>query len=284
MKTKRLIIIALTIFAVNSVFAQRYKSKPINSGYVFINGQYISPPYHVEQKETGYIYINNVLANIRLRRIDTVPNPYRQDYLPEIPKSINKNTTYLQLISIIDSASNRSFLRSVAYYYHTHYKEKKANKKIKEFYESLPNMKTVKGGNGMIYIETYAEQEGHYVLVASDFIPHMYERYGIHSHYKTPTEKELRQRTEKEVKKIYKLLSKDFAIFFKCGEKQFNNYRAMPGKIFYDKAKRFYSGNMSYKENINLLYQMVRPGNPQSLDDILNNEHLKKRIMQFPGK
>ena len=51
MKTKALLIITLWFFVANSVFAQRYKSGPINSGYVFVDGKFIEPPYVIKIKK-----------------------------------------------------------------------------------------------------------------------------------------------------------------------------------------------------------------------------------------
>jgi ribosomal 50S subunit-recycling heat shock protein len=92
----------------NVAFAQ------INSGYVFINGKYIEPPYTIEQKQTGYIYINNELAQITITHLDTIKNPYKQDKLPEMPKEININTTFKELSNIYDKDTKRRLMTAVS--------------------------------------------------------------------------------------------------------------------------------------------------------------------------
>jgi len=62
MKTKKyILILVLSIFVFTTSFAQKQKTKPINSGFVFIDGKYIEPPYVVKYK-WAEVYINNKMV------------------------------------------------------------------------------------------------------------------------------------------------------------------------------------------------------------------------------
>ena len=58
---KNIILIILSIFVFTTSFAQKQKTKPINSGFVFIDGKYIETPYVVKRKGDK-VYINNEIV------------------------------------------------------------------------------------------------------------------------------------------------------------------------------------------------------------------------------
>ena len=59
MKTQKyILLLVLSIFVFTTSFAQKQKTKPINSGFVFIDGKYIEPPYVIKRKENT-VQINN---------------------------------------------------------------------------------------------------------------------------------------------------------------------------------------------------------------------------------
>ena len=94
----------LLFFVCNFVFAQKEEKirpgKPINSGFVFIDGKYIEPPYKFKQKGACRIYLNGHYIHNCLTLVDTVANPYKVDKLPEIPKSIDSMTSFNELFHI----------------------------------------------------------------------------------------------------------------------------------------------------------------------------------------
>jgi ribosomal 50S subunit-recycling heat shock protein len=256
----------------NVAFAQ------INSGYVFINGKYIEPPYTIKQKQTGYIYINNELAQITITRLDTIANPYKQDKLPEMPKELTKYTTYTESGKLKAKETNKRYIDAAACYFDTHFPEEKAILKIKEFYKSLPNMKTVEGSGGSLTIETYTDTQKYYVV--TNFEHDIYEKYGIHSHYKLPSDKELRQKASEKMAQISDYLNKNNAMFFRVGKNIINFYFPYSEIGFYDKLKRYYSNDMTDDEKKSFADEL----NVKTLDSLLNNPKIHSIFKKLDEK
>ncbi len=277
---KKLSILFIFIMVVAHTFAQDNEKiklgTPINSGFVFIDGKYIEPPYTIEQKQTGYIYINNELAQITITPSDTIENPYKQDKLPEMPEELNKNSTYFELGKLMDQKTNKRYMTEVGYYYHTHYPEKKAIIKIKEFYKSLPNMKSVEGSGGSLTIETYTDNQKYYVV--TNFEHDIYEKYGIHSHYKPPTDKELRQKASERMAQISDGLNKNKALFFHI--EKYCYYYPFSERGFYNALKRYYSNEMTDSEKENFAHELK----VKTLDSLLNNPKIHSIFKKLDEK
>ena len=184
--TKYILLLVLSIFIFTNTNAQK---KKINSGFVFIDGKYIEPPYTVKQKEPGKIYINGIYVLNKIRGLDTVLNPYEIKELPLIPKSITKNTSFKELTEL--RHGKFSYLSAVSYYYYTHLPGKEADKKMYEYLIAIPCIKSINKGT----FEFYNGDKKH-MSIGPFMIKGFYERFGIHSKRKLPTKKEIRKREE----------------------------------------------------------------------------------------
>ena len=182
--------------------------RKINSGFVFIDGKYIEPPYVVEQKELGKIYINGIFAENRLRLLDTVLNPYKIDTLPPILPQINKNTTSKDLYENMHY-KNMLYVRAVSCYYNTHYPPKIAREKIIEYYNKLPCIKSFDG-----YTLEFYNGKKQPICIDDVFHVNLYKNFGIHSHRKLPKKHQIYKREQKRVYGLKWALDKNYMLIF----------------------------------------------------------------------
>jgi hypothetical protein len=213
--TKYILLLVLSFILVINSNAQKNKSKPINSGFVFIDGKYIEPPYKVKQKEPGKIYINGIYVLNRIRDLDTILNPYKIDELPLIPKNITKNTSFKELTEL--SYGKSSYLSAVSNYYYTHYPGKEANKKLYEYLMTIPCIKSIEKGTFQFY-----NGDKKHISMGPFMIKGFYERFGINSKRKLPAKKEISKREESTVSVINKRLNKNKMFCFNT--KPIRNY------------------------------------------------------------
>jgi hypothetical protein len=59
MKYSKYILFLFSLFMIAQASAQSRKAGPINSGFVFIDGKYIEPPYTVKRKGMT-VYLNDI--------------------------------------------------------------------------------------------------------------------------------------------------------------------------------------------------------------------------------
>lgn len=206
------ILIAYILFIGCSVFAQEDEKikpgTPINSGFVFIDGNYIEPPYIIEQKESGKISINGLLVLNHLRLTDTVLNPFKIDSLPAVPSSINKNSSFKDLNNTRYN-DKRNLIKAVSSYYFTHYTADEASKYMVEFIKHLPNVASIEK-DGKIKLYNGEEQYWDIGPWENDF----FEKYGINSKRKLPTKKEIQNRTEPQLIFVMQCLQNNQPIYF----------------------------------------------------------------------
>jgi len=154
-------LIILLLFVFKFTFAQneeKFKTgTPINSGFVFIDGKYVEPPYNVDIVNNT-IFINNVQAYKTYKEV-VKPIILVIEEDPGLPPdSILTWEDYLKYKRL---NSKHTFNSEKIIYYYTKYPPEKAKSKMREFLLNLPyviNGSSTKGGyitfqraNGEVY-------------------------------------------------------------------------------------------------------------------------------------
>lgn len=213
--------LVILLFSIShAIFAQKEEKirpgKPVHSGYVFIDGKYIMPPYKFKQKGPCRIYLNGHYVHNCLTLTDTVANPYKVDKLPEIPETIDSMTSFNELYRM-KYDERFKFLEAVGYYFHTHYPRKEALIKIKEYYKQIPCVKNVEGLGGL-KVEFY---NGDIELITTDIFwdYNFYEKYGIHSNRQVPSPIELYKKGDKKIISMIEILKKNGGLVFNSNNK-----------------------------------------------------------------
>ncbi len=164
--TKFILFILVLVFSASCVFAQDdvyYKSKnkvnkekqkddfenkkkykqKISNGHVFISGKYIEPPYVVKRKQGG-IYINDIkITKCYLISDKRKTIKIRKD--PGSPKNIDKMDNINAIFRDTILEYNINYVLANYYYYYGKYSDDKAMRLMKEFFQGLPNIKSVEG-------------------------------------------------------------------------------------------------------------------------------------------
>jgi len=124
-------------------FGEDIIEEPIDSGYVFTNGQYLDAPYRVIRKGIGY-FINDIMVS----KADVPGWPWppperivKED--PGFPPGITKDTTLEEM----DELSDRKYL-----YLYQNFPEEVAIQKLTEYYASLPCVRSATF-TGVTYID-----------------------------------------------------------------------------------------------------------------------------------
>lgn len=134
-------------------------SKPINSGFVFYDGQYIDMPYSVSQKGLG-TFINDVRVDRPLIPQWPMPDPG----IPEDPglfpqmKSLSKDTSFDEFDKL-DEESGWHTGRTTRYLLQ-HFTQEEVTKRMIEYYRSLPFVKNViMLDSCSFHLETFSGEE-----------------------------------------------------------------------------------------------------------------------------
>ena len=134
------ILTAVILFIGCSAFAQEDENiksgTPINSGFVFIDGKYIEPPYEVKRKGLA-IYINGIQVT---KELEDEKKPIECNTRLGIPPCINKLSTSKEWNSCKLQNSDVPYLLAMGNYYITHYEFDLALDSIINFYRNLPNV------------------------------------------------------------------------------------------------------------------------------------------------
>lgn len=145
---------------------KKQSCKKINSGYVFIDGNYVEPPYRVNLKRKT-IYINEIPITKKIKKIKIKNYPsVRKD--PGIPPDIKQ----MDSINVIYKAKiqpyNISYMEAKLVYLYKNYSEEDAVKLTKEYLESMPNIKSVKGSK-ICEVEAYNGEKRNIILTTDSF-------------------------------------------------------------------------------------------------------------------
>jgi len=131
---KYILLLIFSFSLYNNSNAQNLKSKPINTGYVFIDGEYIEPPYVIKVKERN-IFINDIL--IDTNRIKKYKNPNRKKLkkLPDLPPD---TLTVKETVNYINPETGNNIYDDVFWYYYEKYGYSKACDLKLKFYLQVP--------------------------------------------------------------------------------------------------------------------------------------------------
>jgi PKD repeat protein len=145
---------------------KKQSGKKINTGYVFIDGKYVEPPYIVKLKKRT-IYINGIPITKKVEKNKIKDSPsVRKD--PGIPPDIKQ----MDSINVIYKAKiqpyNISYMEAKLVYLYKNYSEEDAVKLTKEYLESMPNIKSVKGSK-ICEVEAYNGEKRNIILTTDSF-------------------------------------------------------------------------------------------------------------------
>ena len=122
---------------------EKLSKRKIYTGYVFIDGFYVEPPYKVRRKRGG-IYINNIrITNHNLTADKRKTIKIKKD--PGSPQNIDKMDNVNVIFKDTIREYNINYVLANYYYYYSKYPDDIAMRLIKEFIQGLPNIKTVEG-------------------------------------------------------------------------------------------------------------------------------------------
>lgn len=192
---KTIILLFVALLSITITFAQ--KKFKTDSGFVFIDGKYIEPPYKLEVKGNA-IYINNI--KIKESKIYTKNDFKAFKHDPGIPPNLNENSS-IDDIFAKDSITGISYLSLKAYYLFYNYEDSLARVKIRDYIKSLPNVKSYEG----FKVQTFNGEKGN---ISYDI--------GIPSTLRimqTPKH-EIVDKLEKKTDKFYNDLNQNKALFF----------------------------------------------------------------------
>ena len=135
-------------------------TKPINSGFVFIDGKYIKAPYCIETRDHA-IYINGLL----LMSKRSIINPYFFDHDPGIPPNVTKDMTLDESFSLKEPTRNIRYIAAKQWYLFSHFSYEEAYEKTITYFENLPNIKSLTKipGHGWV-IESYIGEKTKYII------------------------------------------------------------------------------------------------------------------------
>lgn len=122
---------------------EKPSKRKIHTGYVFIDGKYVEPPYKVKSKKGG-IYINNIqITKHNLTEDKRKTIKIKKD--PGSPQNIDKMDNVNAIFKDTIQEYNINYVLANYYYYYSKYPDDIAMRLIKEFIQGLPNIKTVEG-------------------------------------------------------------------------------------------------------------------------------------------
>ncbi|HRY33908.1 MAG TPA: hypothetical protein P5531_13150 [Bacteroidales bacterium] len=114
--------------------------KSVESGYVFISGNYIDAPYHIVARDLS-VFINGFEVCQPL--VFPPESDYRYTQFPGIPPGISEITPFSALKDILEPEKGNNYLLANQYYYLTNFPYKAAIANYKAFLATLPNVKAV---------------------------------------------------------------------------------------------------------------------------------------------
>ncbi len=174
MKYSKYILFLFSLFMIAQASAQSRKAGPINSGFVFIDGKYIEPPYTVKRKGMT-VYLNHIQI-MQEQKVLT-----KEDFLlpkqePGIPPKLQKYDDLDMMFSYKYKNTDYSQITAQLNYLNSHYKFEKSIKMAKNYFKSLPNIETTKG-KGVLKVVTYSGDTGK-IAISSGSARDFSKRFG----------------------------------------------------------------------------------------------------------
>jgi len=180
---KNIILIILSIFVFTTSFAQKQKTKPINSGFVFIDGKYIEPPYKIMSKN-GSLFINGILVSKKTdwKRIKKEKKELKNSRStltkPPVPPNLAINSSLNDINKLKYLQSDITYTGAAYNYFYKTCSFDDAIDSIANYYRSLPNIKEfyrTKENSSVWYMEAY-NGENRKFLLGSTISKNKYKR------------------------------------------------------------------------------------------------------------
>jgi hypothetical protein len=138
---KYILLLIFSFSLYNNSNAQNLKSKPINTGYVFIDGEYIEPPYVIKVKG-NQIYINNIIFDTTT--IKQYKNPKKRIIVTEFPCYPPEGLLTLdEIIGYINPETGNLLYADVVTFYINTYGFKKAKELFLDYYCNLQGINCI---------------------------------------------------------------------------------------------------------------------------------------------
>jgi len=181
---KKILILLLFVWAGSPKgYGQKDQSKPINTGYVFIDGKFIEPPYEFKNKNNKF-YLNNILIGQTTEKVPNLRKLYNQIYRPYVPKNIDTNGGYQYFLSLRDTVFNVGIPSLAKYYYYKHYSYDAAIDSIIEYYRKFPNIESLEKDPSEKLIFVFKNGEKLTLLIGGQMGHDLY--YKIHKRKELP--------------------------------------------------------------------------------------------------
>jgi len=219
-----ILLLLITIFIANS-FAQKQKTKPINSGFVFIDGKYIEPPYVVKHKGNK-ILINGIVVN-EDKKIKKSKNK-KVKIVKEFPGYIPNNNKGIKALNYINPKTKNILLSDAVTFYINTYGKTEGVAKIREYINRITDLKCVKDTGVLIKIilEKYDDKK---VYLSWGSI------YNGGSYLKKD-KKELIQNIKSNYEEFQSILNAKNILFFKNKKRIYTTYDKKKSNIFLTKV------------------------------------------------
>jgi PKD repeat protein len=174
MKYSKYILFLFSLFMIAQASAQSRKAGPINSGFVFIDGEYIEPPYTVKRKGMT-VYLNHIQI-MQEQKVLT-----KEDFLlpkkePGIPPELKKEDDIDKMYTYTYENTRHAYISAQRYYYLMNYTFDVAIQKSINYYKSLPNIKETNGTQVLTAI-TYSGDTGK-IAISSGSARDFSKRFG----------------------------------------------------------------------------------------------------------
>ncbi|MBI4646259.1 MAG: PKD domain-containing protein [Bacteroidia bacterium] len=161
-----LILFSICIYSQDPITYTK-KFPPVDTGYVFIDGEYIESPYIVEIKELT-IFIND--RPVSQKREWPEKNPYYFDHDLSIPPELTQNSTIDDMLKAVEPSEHHHYIAAKAYYLFSHFEANEAQEKIVEYVRSFPNVKSLTGKDEVYTIETWNGETRSVIIGGSQMV------------------------------------------------------------------------------------------------------------------
>ncbi|MFO7790827.1 MAG: hypothetical protein R6V32_09665, partial [Bacteroidales bacterium] len=166
MKITTYILLFCSLLMFTKASAQTPKAGPINSGFVFIDGEYIEPPYTVKRK--GMIVYLNDIQIMQEQKVLT-----KKDFLlpkkdPGLPPSLTKTDSLDKIYSESVDKYSASYISVKLYYLYLNYDFNTARDSALEYFRSLPNIKSATG-HDIVEVEAFNGEKRKIMLGGGSF-------------------------------------------------------------------------------------------------------------------
>ncbi|MDY0143454.1 MAG: hypothetical protein RBR97_16330, partial [Bacteroidales bacterium] len=226
MKTKKIIFsILVLVFAAGVLFAQddvyynpdnqqtkekreKLNKRKINTGYVFIDGKYVKPPYRVRRKGM-VVYINGIpMTNKPVIK-------KQKDYLlvkkdPGLPPSVMKMDSIDAIYKDTVPHLGVTYIQAKFNYLLINYPYDEAINQAIDYYKSLPNIKSVTGVSGIELVAYNGDKTK--ILLGSSLSYNFSKSFGPNGDG-LPVKRDYKSNYDNIVMQYIEKLSKAYVIF-----------------------------------------------------------------------